>query len=238
MKTLIIAAGKGSRLWEKTYQLPKTLLPFGNETLLSQIMKNFSNIRISEFVLVVGFQSQLIREYLGYHDDFGLTITIIENPEWEKGNGISVYAARTLLEEDEPFLLSMSDHLVSPTALDKIKTCESDRNILLVDPRLDSIFDIEDATKVKFHGSRILAIDKGLQDFNGVDCGIFKLNAHFFQTAEERICQGYESLTELILPLIQQEQLIPCIIPDESWWLDIDTPVAYEQAFLMKDQLM
>ena len=238
MKTIILAAGKGSRLWEKTYKLPKTLLPYGEETILSLILQNFASIGISEFVLVVGFQSRLIREYFEYHDDFGLTITLVENAEWEKGNGISVYAARTVLGENEPFLLSMSDHLVSPIALDKIQKCESDKNILLVDPRLDGIFDIEDATKVLFRGSRIQSIGKGLKEFNGVDCGIFKLHAGFFRTAEERIGQGYESLTEFIRPLISQDQLDACIIPEESFWIDIDTPVSYEHAVLMKDRFI
>ena len=44
MKTVIIAAGIGSRLWPYTDRVPKTLLPFGQGTILSQIMSNFTTI--------------------------------------------------------------------------------------------------------------------------------------------------------------------------------------------------
>ena len=36
MKAVIIAAGMGSRLWDKSNHIPKTLMPFRNETILSK----------------------------------------------------------------------------------------------------------------------------------------------------------------------------------------------------------
>jgi choline kinase len=238
MKTVIIAAGKGSRLWNRSDQCPKTLLPFGEETILSQILRNCSSIGLSEFVLVVGFGSPLIREYLECHDHFELNITLLENPEWERGNGLSVCAARRVMQEDETFLLSMSDHIVSPAALEKVLMYNGDKNILLVDPRLDQIFDIEDATKVHFQHSHILSLGKTVEDFNGVDCGVFQLNPHFFQAAEKQIHRGKESLTELLQPLIAEGQLIPLIIPGDSHWIDIDTPASYQHALSIREQLI
>ena len=54
MKTVIIAAGIGSRLRPHTDQAPKTLLPFGEGTILSQIISNFTTIGVTEVVIVVG----------------------------------------------------------------------------------------------------------------------------------------------------------------------------------------
>ena len=226
MKTVIIAAGRGTRLWGKTFQLPKTLLPFGEGTILSQILKNFGSIGISEFVLVVGFQAKRVCDYLEEHKYFGYNLTFVENKEWNRGNGISVYAARSKIKEDEEFLLSMSDHIVSPKALGKMQTAVSDKNLLLVDPRLDDVYNLKDATKVQFQKSRILTIGKELVHFNGVDCGVFRLNDRFFQAAERQIALNRESITEVMQILIDEDQFAPVIIPVSSFWIDFYSPVS------------
>ena len=238
MKAIIIAAGRGSRLWETTAQHPKTLLPFGRGTILSTILNTFASIGIEEFGLVVGYQAEAIRDYLQRHHAFGLDITVIENAEWQRGNGLSVYAARDLVADEEAFLLSMSDHLVSSYAMACLKACGTGQNVLLVDPRPDVVFDLEDATKVRFDDFRILCLGKSLTDFNGIDCGLFRLNTRFFSAAEEGIRRGQESLAELLQPLIAAGELIPLLIPEGSSWIDIDTPEAYQQALKMRDTLI
>ena len=142
MKAVIIAAGKGSRL---NSQKPKTLLQIGDETILSTILKNISQAGIKNFVIVVGYQSKSIKEYLTHNNNFGLNIFYVENSEWEKGNGISVLAAKDAVE-NENFLLSMSDHIISVAALKQVINYKGDKNILLVDANVNSIFDIDDGT--------------------------------------------------------------------------------------------
>ncbi|UCE18474.1 MAG: NTP transferase domain-containing protein [Gemmatimonadota bacterium] len=238
MKAVLIAAGRGTRLWEKTFRLPKTLLPFGEETILSQILKNFGSIGISDFVLVIGFRARLIREYLGEHNYFGFHVTFVENREWRRGNGLSVYAARARIKEDEQFVLSMSDHLVSPKALEEIYTATSDKNLLLVDPRLNIVYDLEDATKVLFRKSRILSIGKKLDDYNGIDCGIFRLNHSFFRAAARQIPLGKESVSEAVEVLIDENHVAPVIIPEHCFWIDIDTPASYQDALAFKEKFV
>src|SRR6266540_3051870 len=58
-----------------------------------------------------------IVEYLTANDNLGYAVSVVRNPEWHRGNGISVHLAGTVLAPDEEVLLSMSDHLVSPAAL-------------------------------------------------------------------------------------------------------------------------
>jgi NDP-sugar pyrophosphorylase family protein len=88
MKVVIIAAGMGSRLWGSTNKIPKTLLPFGNGTILSTIIENFKIIGLNEFVIVVGFESEYITEYVTQQEGFGVSVEVIENPEWKRGQRI------------------------------------------------------------------------------------------------------------------------------------------------------
>jgi len=121
MKAVIVAAGLGSRL---NHASPKTLLPFGNGTILSAILGNISDAGINEFVIVVGYRPEEIAGYLDRNQSFGLDISFVENSEYKRGNGISVLAAEEKIG-DEDFLLSMSDHIVSASAIRRI--AERDR---------------------------------------------------------------------------------------------------------------
>src|SRR6266508_4623780 len=98
VRTVITAAGRGSRLAGTSDDTPKTLLGFGSGTILSGIMQNFAAAGISEFIVIVGFQGDAIVEYLTAHGNLGYAVSVVRNPEWQRGNGISVHAAATELD--------------------------------------------------------------------------------------------------------------------------------------------
>jgi len=228
MKAVIIAAGTGSRLWPHTNRAPKTLLPFGQGTILSQIMSNFTTVGITEFVVIVGFGAKQIVEYVATAG-LGPRVTFIENRDWHRGNGLSVHLVRGVTGA-ERFLLSMSDHLVSPPALAHLMATRSDHNLLLVDPRVDDVFDLPDATKVRLEGAHITSIGKELVDFNAIDCGVFRLDERFFEAMECAIRQGQESISQGVQRLIDARAFGGVLLPEGSHWIDIDTPEAYEYA--------
>jgi len=214
MKAVIIAAGTGSRLSATTEQLPKTLLPFGGGTLLSAILGNFASVGVSEFVVVVGFQSERIRSYCS---SIGLKnrIAFVENREWHRGNGLSVQLAQEAVG-GKPFLLSMADHLVAPPALERLKTAPSSSNLLLVDQRITSIFDLPDATKVVLQGARITHIGKELPDYNAVDCGVFRLDDRFFEAMGSALRQQKESLSDGVRQLIAAGVFEGVLLPPDA----------------------
>ena len=229
MKAVIIAAGMGSRLWEKTNHIPKTLMPYGNETLLSTIIKNISQMGINEFVIVIGYHAEYITNYLHENKNFGFKISFVENTEWQKGNGISVLAAEKEVK-NENFILSMSDHIVSISALKRIAGNDSQKNLLLIDPKINKIFDIDDATKVDVRDNMIVNIGKELQNYNGIDCGIFRLNNRFFESMRQQLKLNKESISASILGLIQNKDMEAVFMEAKDYWIDIDTPEAYHHA--------
>ena len=230
MRAIITAAGRGSRLAGTSDDTPKTLLPCGEETLLATIMRNFAAAGLSEFIVVVGFQGETIVEYLAARANLGYAVTVVKNPEWRRGNGISVHAAGSVLAPGEEVLLSMADHLVAPEALRAVIAAPPGRNRLLVDPRIASVHDIEDATKVWVEGSRITEIGKELSRFNAVDCGIFRLTPRYFAAMGRQIARGRDSITEGVRELIAADDFEALPLPPSSDWIDIDTPAAYEHA--------
>jgi choline kinase len=230
LQAIIVAAGRGTRLGKHSDREPKTLLPYGDGTILAQILANFAAIDVTQFVIVVGYRAEAIREYLAAHDHFGLTIRFVENPQWERGNGISVYSARQAVAGTDPVFLSMSDHLVDPRALSAIRDAGGSADLLLTDPDVEGVFDIEDATKVRLEGDRIREIGKGLTEYNAVDCGVFRLTQRFFDALERQITEGKESISDGAQLLIEKEEFRSVSIPEGSFWIDIDTPESYVHA--------
>jgi len=226
MKVVIIAAGMGSRIKDKTDGTPKTLLPFKDGTILSTILNNIAQAGIREFVIVVGYKSEQIINYLNKNKNFGFQITIVNNNEWLKGNGLSVLAAENCVGEEE-FLLSMSDHIVSISALIRIANFDSDKNLLLVDPDIENNFDIDDATKVEVNGINIINIGKDIANYNGLDCGIFRLNKRFFDAMRKQLKNNNESISAAINELIKEKDMQAVLTKEEDYWYDIDTPEAY-----------
>lgn len=224
-KVVIIAAGMGSRLWPETRQHPKTLLPLAGGTILSTIMGGFRQAGHSSFVVVVGFRKEEVVEYLNSSPAHGVEVEIAVNDEWERGNGLSVLAAREAVG-GEPFLLSMSDHLVTPSALQRIATSPSEANLLLVDTRVDEVFDLDDATKVQLEGASIVRIGKELAAFNALDCGVFRLDERFFAAMVRAAAEGEESISAGVRELIAARQMEGVYLEPGEDWTDLDTPEA------------
>lgn len=228
MKAVIIAAGFGSRLWNLSNKTPKTLLPYGEGTILSTIVKQLIAAGVSELGLVLGFNQKDIRAYLAA-TNLGIPVTVIENLEWERGNALSVYKAQSFVGA-APFILSMSDHLVRVDALRQIVQSPLQANLLLVDPFIDANFDLDDATKVHTSGDDIVAIGKEISGYNALDCGIFRLQPDFFTAVEIAVGKGIESISGAVMELIAAKRMQAVILSLPDQWMDIDTPEAYDFA--------
>lgn len=228
MKGVIISAGIGSRLWKTTKQVPKTLLPYKNGTILSTIIEQLKQAGITELIIVVGFKKNYIVDYLQKNPP-SLPVTFVENLEWEKGNALSVYKVKDYIK-NEPFLLSMADHLVKVEALKQIVNSPERINLLLVDPFITENFDLDDATKVKTENDYIIAIGKELTDYNALDCGIFRLEPDFFSAVEKAVAKGKDSISNAIAELIPLKRIKSITLNKANQWLDIDTPEAYQFA--------
>lgn len=69
MKVVILAGGFGTRLSEETTILPKPMVEIGQAPIIWHIMKLYSHWGFNEFVVALGYKSQVIKNYfLRYAD--------------------------------------------------------------------------------------------------------------------------------------------------------------------------
>ncbi len=229
-KAVIIAAGMGSRLRGYGADLPKPLVPLAGVPLLKRAILSAMRAGISEFVIVVGYRGAEIVHALAHDPQLSdVAIDWVQNEDWARGNGVSVLCAKDHV--DEPFVLLMSDHLFDPEVLVKLRHMPvgQDEAVLCVDPDLDGIFDMEDATKVMTQHDRVIKIGKELADFNAVDTGIFLCSPFVFAALEQSIARGEGSLSGGIRVLSERGSMRIADIAG-AFWLDVDTPEAHVHA--------
>ncbi|MBV8730792.1 MAG: NTP transferase domain-containing protein, partial [Acidobacteriia bacterium] len=63
MKVAILCGGRGTRLREVSEVIPKPMVHVGNMPILWHIMKIYSSHGFHEFVLLLGYKGEVIREF-------------------------------------------------------------------------------------------------------------------------------------------------------------------------------
>ncbi len=63
MKVVILCGGYGSRIANLGVELPKPMIPIGGKPILWHIMKGFSHWGFRDFVLCLGYRSDLFKQY-------------------------------------------------------------------------------------------------------------------------------------------------------------------------------
>ena len=63
MKVIILAGGWGTRLGNLTESIPKPMVRIGNKPLLWHIMKIYSHYGFNDFIISLGYKSQVIKNY-------------------------------------------------------------------------------------------------------------------------------------------------------------------------------
>ena len=63
MKVVILCGGKGTRMRELTTEIPKPLVKVGDRPILWHIMKSYQQYGFNEFILLLGYKGEKIKEY-------------------------------------------------------------------------------------------------------------------------------------------------------------------------------
>ncbi len=227
---LILAAGNGSRLATVSGSMPKPLVELHGQPLIGHILLAARDAGIERFVIVAGFRAEALRSWAACQHLYGTQIEVVENPQYKnKANGISVLKARGAIAE--PFLLLMADHIFeAETAAALLRQpIGPDETILAVDPKLDRIFDMDDATKVLRNGKHIIEIGKQLSRYDAVDTGMFLCTPAVFTALDRATKNGDCSLSDG-MRLMAQDRKLRAFDIGSALWQDVDTPEALTHA--------
>ncbi len=123
MKAIILAAGKGTRLFPLTKYVPKPLLVINdNKRILDYQLEVFSNFdEIKEVILVIGYKADMIEEYiLKNKDRFGVKVRTVFNPFYDVSNNLISLWLGTFFTRNDDFIITNGDNLFKEKVIEKL----------------------------------------------------------------------------------------------------------------------
>ena len=230
---VILAAGMAKRLRPLTDERPKCLLTVGQRTLLQRTVDGILTAGITELVVVTGYRSQMIRDFLTEHYST-LTIHFIDNPDYAHNNNIfSLWLTRPYTEGRD-FLLLDSDILFDPKIIPAVLNTEGSALALnrheLGEEEIKVIVDSD---------NRVVEISKvcSIQQAIGESVGIEKMTEEYstalFRELEQMI-EGeglidifYERAFERLIP---QGHTFRIVDTTNFFSIELDTVEDFENA--------
>lgn len=178
MKAVIMAGGKGTRLSSVTNdEIPKPMVRLNGKPILEYQIEVLKKNGICEFILIVGYLHQVIKEYFGDGKKYGVSIEYIIEEKPMGSAGALFYLKEKI---KDTFLLVFGD-LIFDISVKKFLSFHNEHNSdvsLLVHPNghpFDSDLVILD------NSQRVIRIDSKLNQrnyyySNCVNAGIYLLN--------------------------------------------------------------
>lgn len=206
MKLIILAAGKGTRLYPLTRNRPKLLIELDNGvTLIERQMEMLSQSQvIDEVVYVVGYLGARVeKKVVELSKKFNLNARCIFNPFFDVSNNLaSLWLARAELQEN--CLITNGDNLFAPAVFKTLDKVKDDGIHITINFKND--YD-DDDMKVIIDDLRMLqAIGKDLpvEETNAESVGLVKV------LGKEYV----NSFVDILEELIRNEEKI------NSFWLE------------------
>jgi len=226
LKAVVLAAGEGVRLQPLTFTRPKHLLPVAGRPLIQHLIEAIRMAGINEILIVVRYKAEMISEFFGNGDKFGVKISYVQQGE-EKGTADAVKAVEPYVEED--FLLVYGDLLVENEVIKRvIKTHireKAEATLTVVPVESPQHYGI-----LALQGNRVIKIvEKPTPEeapTNLANAGIYALSTSIFdkirRTSHSK--RGEIEITDSLTLLINEGKTVLAVtIPKESW-IDVGRP--------------
>jgi choline kinase len=219
-----LAAGFGSRLRTEDDDALKPLTPVAGVPLLFRALRSLEVAGCERVTVVVGFRSEQLVSALAEWSGSAEVGTVV-NDRFDLANGVSLLAAADHIGDD--FVLTMADHVLDD---DLMALARDHRPVpggatLLVDRRIDEVFDLDDATKVQTGEEGVIVdIGKQLAEYDCIDTGVFVCTGGLLQALRGVLdAQGDASLSQGVAALAAAGKMHTLDIGD-CFWQDVDTP--------------
>jgi glucose-1-phosphate cytidylyltransferase len=235
MKVVLFCGGLGTRIREYSENVPKPMIPVGNQPILWHIMQYYSQYGHSDFVLCLGYKANIVKDFfLNYRahafadcvvSNYGTNIELLREPvaDWRvalvdtgvwRNIGERLWAVREHVQDEEIFLANYSDGLTDVNLDDMVERFRKSGKVacfLAVRPPLT------------FHLADIDA-DGRLRGMRPSDHSDIWINGGYFLFRREifdYMREGEELVLEPFQRLIQANQLDA--YKHEGFWRAMDT---------------
>ncbi|WFO76001.1 NTP transferase domain-containing protein [Desulfurococcaceae archaeon MEX13E-LK6-19] len=160
---------------------------------------------------VVNVIEDIVHNKLGLDTD----IAYVVNTRPELGNGYSLYLALPLLHTNR-FIVSMSDHVYTPSIIDALKKSLS---TVLGGDSTPKYIDVNEATRIQVEDECVVRVGKNITPYKYVDIGVHVLEKTL--PFNECLKEPYEF--SQLLTCFASKRVIRVVDVKGSPWADVDT---------------
>ncbi len=235
MNALILAAGRGRRLWPYTSERPKCLLKLGAHSILEHQLLRLAAAGVTRIAVVAGFGLEAVRAECSRIRRPGLTVRVVYNPFYaDADNLISLWAARAEFGRD--VLVLNGDNVFHPAVpgllLHEPMALATQPAACRLLVRRQTGYGTEDM-KVSMNGDALCRIGKDLDptQTDAVSIGVMRFRGagiDALQRALEEAVRSDGALGNYYLDCVQRladsDMTVACLDVGDLACVDIDTP--------------
>lgn len=209
---VIMAGGKGSRLYPYTKIIPKPLIPIGDTPIVERIMNQMISYGFTDFYLTVNYRKELIKAY--FNDDNRYHLNFVEEKE-----PLGTAGALTLLKDmiTGSFFVSNCDILVDVNYEKLLYHHTKNQNQITVITAMKN-YEIPYGVVSLDDGGRIQALNEKPNYEFLVSTGLYVLERDVLDLIPEDIPFDMPDLIRLCLKNGKQVGAYPVM---DSTWLDM-----------------
>jgi bifunctional UDP-N-acetylglucosamine pyrophosphorylase/glucosamine-1-phosphate N-acetyltransferase len=227
MKAVVLAAGEGVRLQPLTLTRPKHMVKVGGKPILEHCLEALKTCGVTEAIVVVHYMAEVIRDYFGDGEEFGLKIEYVEQ-KTVLGTGNAASVVEPYVEND--FFLIYGDLLFTAEALRKVLNLHKREKptatlavVPVEKPEDYGIVELEDEEQVK----RIIEKPSRKEaPTNLANAGIYVFSTEIFEKVKRisASTRGEWEITDAISLLVKEEKpVLAAQIASENWF-DVGRP--------------
>jgi UDP-N-acetylglucosamine diphosphorylase / glucose-1-phosphate thymidylyltransferase / UDP-N-acetylgalactosamine diphosphorylase / glucosamine-1-phosphate N-acetyltransferase / galactosamine-1-phosphate N-acetyltransferase len=213
---VILAAGEGKRMRPLTTNCPKVMLPLINRPILEHLIYAVRDAGLVNFIIVIGYGEDKIREHFGDGTKFGIHIRYVLQQQ-QHGTADALRSVRDLISED--FLLLNGDAILK--TIDIIELCKCNAPCM----GISTTNHPEDYGAVVVENNYIISIEEKSKHplSNVINAGVYILSPDIFDEVDkvQTSRRGEFELTDALFDYIVKKKLLAYPL---SYWMDVGDP--------------
>lgn len=230
MKAIILAAGRGSRMKEKTDILPKCLTELWGKTLLEWQLAAIRGAGVEDICIITGYHAEEIEKR---HPE----LSFLRNDNWANTNMVSTLVCADELLSSDDCIVSYADIVYAKEAIEKLICSKSDVSLTyytefkkLWENRFDNPLDDVETFKIDKDYNIIEIGQKAnsLDEIEGQYMGILKFTPKGWRDAKKLMNQNMPKpvekmdMTGLLEYLIVNGMKLEGV-PYDKIWVEVDS---------------
>ncbi len=220
LPVVIMAGGKGTRLYPYTKILPKPLIPIGELPICEHIMNYFQKAGCEKYIFVVNHKKQMIKAYFSDNEKSEQVSFIDEDIPLGTGGGLSLLKGKI----SEPFFLTNCDVIIRTDYSEIYKFHKDNGNAITMVCAYKHFKIPYGVIDMGVNGAIEKMVEKPEYSFL-TNTGMYIVEPYVLDDIQDNFSQGF---TDIIESQISKGRKVAVYPVSEKSWLDMGEMDSFE----------